>query len=137
MLLCDAAQDAGGKLYILGGGWNALLQPEVPTSVALGIVLHLEWTEANQRHRIEIELRTADGELWEQDGRPMQLQTEVEVGRPAGHKPGTEFNVPLAPTFHGLTLPAGGYVWTLSVNGDPPLGRCPFSVGVPHRPTAG
>ncbi|HUZ29061.1 MAG TPA: hypothetical protein VMU90_07455 [Solirubrobacteraceae bacterium] len=133
MLLCDAAQETGGKLYIIGAGWSALLEPDTPTTQALAVVLHIEWTEANSRHPIEIELHTDDGEVWEPaEGQPLRMTTEVEVGRPPGVKPGTELNAPLAATFNGLVLPSGGYVWILRT-GETLLARWPFSVGVPRQ----
>jgi len=129
MLLCDAAQETGGKLYILGGGWTALLQPDAPATMALAIILHIEWNEANRRHPVEIELQTDDGELFEPlEGQPLRVATSVEVGRPPGIKPGTEINAPLASSFNGLALPAGGYVWILRT-GEQVLARCPFAVG--------
>lgn len=135
MILCDAAQEAAGKLYVIGGGWTALQQPDVPSSMALGIILHIDWNETNRRHAIEIELQNADGEVWEpQEGQPLRLSTNVEVGRPPGLRPGTELNTVLAPTFHGIALPAGGYVWILRL-GQQVLARCPFAVGIPGAPT--
>jgi hypothetical protein len=131
MLLCDAAQEVGGKLYILGAGWTALQQPDAPASMALGIIFHVDWNETNRRHPVEIELQNADGEVWEaQEGQPLRLATAFEIGRPPGLRPGTELNSPLAATFHGVTLPAGGYVWMLRSE-TTVLARCPFSVGLP------
>ena len=39
MLLCDAAQQQGGKLYILGGGWTTINFQQVPFNMALAIKL--------------------------------------------------------------------------------------------------
>lgn len=131
MLLCDAAQEVGGKLYVLGGGWTALRVPDMPTNMALGVILHIDWNETNRQHPIEIELQTADGELWEpQEAQPLRLATAVEVGRPPGVRPGTEINQPMAAAFNGLALPAGGYVWVLRSR-QHELARCQFSVGIP------
>ncbi len=133
MLLCDAAQEVAGKLYIIGAGWSALMQPDTPSNMALAVVLHIEWNETNRRYPVEVELQTADGEVWEPtEGQPLRLTTEVEVGRPAGVKPGTELNAPLAATFNGMALPAGGYVWILRT-GQAVLARWPFSVGIPRQ----
>jgi hypothetical protein len=129
MLLCDAAQETGGKLYILGGGWTNLLQPDAPVNMALAIILHFEWNEANRQHPIEITLQTSDGEVFEHtEGQPLRVTTAVEVGRPPGLKPGTEINAPLASAFNGISLPTGGYVWILRT-GEQLLARSPFSVG--------
>ena len=37
MLLCDAAQESGGKLYILGGGWSIIRTPNTPTPMSLAM----------------------------------------------------------------------------------------------------
>jgi len=41
LLLCDSAQAVGGKLYILGGGWNIISPPPGPTAVVLHVHLGL------------------------------------------------------------------------------------------------
>jgi hypothetical protein len=128
MLLCDAAQEVNGKLYIIGAGWTNLVQPDMPSSMALGIIVHFEWNETNRKQPIELELQTDNGEVVEIDGQPVRVATTMEVGRPPGVKPGTEINAALASSFHGLSLPAGGYVWILR-GGETLMGRCPFSVG--------
>jgi len=43
MLLCDSAQVADGKLYILGGGWSVTGPQPVPSAVA--IKLEVDWHE--------------------------------------------------------------------------------------------
>jgi hypothetical protein len=129
MLLCDSAQEVGGKLYVLGGGWTNLLQADAPSSMALAILIHFDWNEANKRQTIELELITDEGELVEQEEQAVRIATAVEVGRPPGVKPGSEINAALAPSFLGLTLAAGGYVWILR-SGDTILARVPFTVAV-------
>jgi hypothetical protein len=37
ILLADAAQAAGGKLYILGGGWSITSTPTPPAALAIKI----------------------------------------------------------------------------------------------------
>lgn len=128
MLLCDGAQEVGGKLYVLGGGWTNLLQPDTPASMALAIIIHFDWNETNRKHPLELELQTDEGEVVEVEEKPVRVTTSVEVGRPAGVKPGTEINATLASSFLGISLPAGGYVWLLR-SGQAILGRCPFTVG--------
>ncbi len=49
MLLCDAAQQVGGKLYILGAGWSQVRRTEGRlTDIALAIILTVPWDMANQ-----------------------------------------------------------------------------------------
>src|SRR3712207_6134998 len=62
MLLCDAAEEVGGKLYILGGGWSFLHRPGVPTNMALAIKIAVPWNETNQSHTLRAHLLTDDGE---------------------------------------------------------------------------
>jgi len=59
MLLCDAAQVADGKLYILGGGWSMTGPDPVPSAVALKI--DVDWHEAEIPHHWELFLEDADG----------------------------------------------------------------------------
>lgn len=129
MMLCDAAQEVGGKLYVLGGGWTNLLNPDVPSNMALAVILHFDWNEANKRHAMELELQNDEGEVIEaEEGTPVRITTNVEVGRPPGVKPGSEINAALASAVNGLKLSMGGYVWLLR-SGESVLARCPFSVG--------
>ncbi len=61
MLLCDAADEAGGKLYILGGGWSVLQIPNLPTPMALAIMISVPWDQSNMRHTLAVRLVTEDG----------------------------------------------------------------------------
>ena len=54
MLLCDSAQVADGKLYILGGGWS-FVGPD-PAPMALAIKVDVPWTEGNVAHHWVLEL---------------------------------------------------------------------------------
>lgn len=127
MLLCDAAQSIGGKLYVLGGGWSLLKGTGQPLSMALAVKLAVPWSLANERHQIEAELVTADGAAVEHQGDPVRAQGEIEVGRPAGLKQGTTLDAAFVLTFQGLALAPGGYVWVLRT-GDAVLARAPFQV---------
>jgi hypothetical protein len=100
--------------------------------MALAIVVHVPWDQANRRHELEVSLLTEDGPPVLADDKPVKVQGVVEVGRPAGAKPGSELNAVAALRFDGITLDSGGYVWRLSFNGKPEE-RTPFWVqGVPR-----
>jgi hypothetical protein len=129
MLLCDAAVEANGKLYILGAGWTHVLTPGQPINMALAIVLHVPWDQAGQQHQLEVSLLNEDGQPALGDN-PVKVQGFVEVQRAPGTKPGSELNAGAALTFSGIALPAGGYVWELLVNGEPSA-RTPFWVQTP------
>lgn len=117
MLLADAAQVADGKLYVMGGGWSIArgLTPQ-----ALAMKLEVPWDQANRAHSWSVELLNEDGDLVEVPGpngdQPLRIEGKFEVGRPAGLKPGTPLDVPLAIYFGLLPLQAGRYTWRLSID---------------------
>lgn len=127
MLLCDAADEAGGKLYVLGGGWSVIRQPNVPTPMALAIMMAVPWDQSNMRHRFEVRLVTEDGDDVDLGTGPMRVEGQLEVGRPPGVKPGTPLDTPVVLKFGPLVLGEGGYVWVLEVD-DEPVARAPFRV---------
>ena len=123
LLLADSAQEIGGKLYILGGGWS-LTGPEVGP-MALAIKIDVPWGAANQKHTFEIKLLSEDG------GPPPMLTKEglgqgearfsgsFEVGRPPGLPPGTDIDTALAVQLGPLPLvPGQGYVWQVEIDGS-------------------
>jgi hypothetical protein len=122
MVLADAATVSGGKLNLLGAGWNVIGPSPAPT--AIGLLLEIPWDQANQRHQLRLVLNDADGEpihAEATDGsqQPIALQAEFEVGRPPGTRPGTPLPVPIAIPLAPLPLAAGRrYVWQLYVNDE-------------------
>jgi hypothetical protein len=127
MLLCDAAQAAGGKLYILGGGWSIIYQPNVPTPAALAVKVAVPWDQANEPHTIRAVLITEDGEPVDLGAGEVQVEGQVEIGRPPGLKRGQPLDLVFVLNFGPLAYPAGGYVWELSIN-DEVQARTPFRV---------
>ncbi len=122
MLLADYAQVADGKLTVVGGGWS-LTGPD-PPPFGIAILVHVPWDQANQRHTIRLELVDADGApvtVTGDDGEEAAIvfldDVEFEVGRPAGIKPGTPLELPIAVNSGPLPLrPGGRYEWRLSIN---------------------
>jgi hypothetical protein len=127
LLLCDAAQVANGKLYMLGGGWTHLWTADTPANIALAIKLDVPWNMANRKIKLEAALLDEDGNQVSPGGRPIRLEGDLEVGRPAGLKAGTDLVIPIAFTLNGVVLPAGGYTWELSINGSL-IASSPFRV---------
>ncbi len=121
MMLADAAQELGGKLYILGGGWS--VTGPMPTPMAIALKIEVPWDRTNEKHELLLELLDEDGNpvrVPGPDEEPVALQVtgEFEVGRPAGIKPGTPIDSALAVTFGPLPLEAGRrYQWRLSIDG--------------------
>jgi hypothetical protein len=129
VVLCDAAQAAEGKLYVLGGGWTHAVGGQ-PMSCALAVVAAVPWGDANRQHHFAVSLKDLDGNPITQQT-PMGEQEvgnegQFEVGRPAGIKAGSDLNAVLVFKFAGLQLEPGGYVWELTV-GDV-TERTPFWV---------
>ena len=122
MLLADSAQEVGGKLYILGGGWS-ITGPE-PMPMAIALKLEVPWDRTNEQHSLLIELLDEDGNAVLVDGPegeqvPLQVTGQFEAGRPPGIKPGTPIDSALAVNFGPLQLEGGRrYQWRLSIDGD-------------------
>jgi len=123
MMLADSAQEVGGKLYILGGGWSITGPDPVPMAIALK--LEVPWDRTNEQHSLLLELLDDDGNPFmvegpEEHGRvPLQVTGEFEAGRPPGIKPGTPIDSALAVNFGPLPLePGRRYQWRLSIDGE-------------------
>jgi hypothetical protein len=119
MLLADAAQAIDNKLYVLGGGWS-VTGPD-PTPSALALALKVPWDEANERHELRIELLDSDGRpvaAGEPDARPVVIESQFEVGRPPGLRPGTPIDLAFAIGIGPMPLPPGGrFEWRLTIDG--------------------
>ena len=91
VILADAAQVQGEKLFMLGGGWSVIWAKEFPAqhamSVAAGILV--PWLETNSRHRFRVLVRTEDGVTFG------DISGEFEQGRPPGLPPGSTQRVML------------------------------------------
>ncbi len=114
MMLADAAQQVGGKLYILGGGWSTTGSPTPPMAVAIKI--EVPWDRTNVGHDWRLALVDADGRAVQtSDERAVEVTGELEVGRPAGLPDGTPLDAPLVVSFGPMPLESGRYVWRLEI----------------------
>lgn len=121
MLLCDYAAVSEGKLYISGGGWVAT-GPQ-PSTSAVAVQLEIPWDRTNTPLRVKLRLLAEDGEPATQIGPAgpvaIEIEMQLEVGRPPGMKSGTPISAPFALNFPPFPLtPGRRYSWELSVNGD-------------------
>ena len=68
MMVCDGAQAVGGKLYILGGGWERIALPSVPGRAALPFAIALgisvPWHLTNRLYQFSLELSTPTARCW-------------------------------------------------------------------------
>ncbi len=122
ILLCDAAQAVGGKLYVLGGGWS-ITGPQ-PAPMAVALKLSIPWSDANRRFNIKIALVDADGRAVRlpttQEGGEANVEVpfQFESGRPAGLVPGTPLDGCFAVNFPPMPLtPGARYEWRVEVDG--------------------
>jgi hypothetical protein len=138
IMLADSAQAVGGKLYVLGGGWNMV---RGPVSSALAVLFTVSWDLANIRHNWRIELVDSDNRAvaLQQPGteepQPVYVEGELEIGRPAGYPPGADLVSPIAVQLGPLPLPQGRYVWRLLIDGEEPdeTARAAFTVMSPQQ----
>ena len=120
MLLADYVVVSDGKLTIVGGGWSQT-GPE-PAPFGIGLLIQVPWDQANQRHLMRLELLDADGQPVEMETEEGQQQVvffddvPFEVGRPAGLKPGTPLDFPVAVNSVPLPLEPGRYEWRLTID---------------------
>ncbi|HKH87808.1 MAG TPA: hypothetical protein VKA05_03255 [Acidimicrobiales bacterium] len=121
MLLCDSAQVADGKLYILGGGWSVIGPGMMPSAVAMKI--DVDWNEAGVAHHWELFLVDEDGHsvlIETPEGeRPMEVGGDITVERPPGLREGSPIDVALAVNFGPLPLgPNRRFTWRLTIDGE-------------------
>jgi hypothetical protein len=125
MLADGAHQLPGGKLYILGGQWDRLIVPSFPAqqpTMALVLVIKVEYTEALDRHHLDVQLMI--------DGQPHSARAagEMITGHAPGQARGAPTFVPLALTFNDLVFETPGrYEWVVNVD-EGELGRIPIEV---------
>lgn len=82
----------GGKLYMLGGGWNVLRPPKYPVNFPFGVAIGIlvPWSETNRSHKFEFVIKASEGQILGKG------EGNFEVGREVGIKPGMTQRVTLA-----------------------------------------
>ncbi len=117
MLLCDAAQVAGGKLFVLGGGLASIGPKPQPLAIALQITV--PWDRANVAHQWQIELVDEDGQAVVVNEKPVVMRGRFEAGRPAGLQPGSPLGVSLAINLSPFPMVGGrSYAFSLNINDE-------------------
>lgn len=117
LILADAAQILGNKLYLLGGGWDALIVNTIPANQAIAIAasFRVPWGDTNQPHNVEIEIINEDDQ-----GQPPLLRfgAQLEVGRPPGTPPGSDQRSQLAVNSVLTFRSPGNYAVVVRVEGE-------------------
>ncbi len=125
-MLADCAQVQGGKLFVLGGGFDTISARTVPvTHRSLSLALVAE-VEPGERHRdLEIEISLVD-----EDGLSLDVEAKgrLRVGAPPNLPPGSVSVVPIVSPFYNIRFPeAKGYAFVIRFDGEE-LGRVRFRV---------
>ncbi|MGH9122926.1 MAG: DUF6941 family protein [Acidimicrobiales bacterium] len=131
-MLADAAsQSADGKVNIIGGQWDRLVTPGFPAthpSLALVLVLRIEYTEVLSRHALNVDLMK-DGQF-----QGVSATGQIEVGRREGVTPGAPQSACLVLTFPMTRFEGPGrYEWMVRVDGEI-LDSIPLEVAEASRP---
>jgi hypothetical protein len=124
LILADYAEIIGGKLYLMGGGWDVLTVNTgfpLARSIGLATAFSVPWNETNQRHNVEIEFLTEDGQSIGKVG------AQLEVGRPAGIKAGQQQRFQIAANVPLNLTNLGTYVVVTRIEGQESR-RVPFNV---------
>lgn len=135
-MLADAAQVQGGKLFVMGGGFDTISARKLPVvhrSLSLAMVAEIEPDE--RQRDLELVIRLID-----EDGHPagavnpqgqvvgLEAKGKLRVGSPPNLPPGSSSIVPIATPFYNVHLPhAKGYAFAVVYGGEE-LARVRFRV---------
>jgi hypothetical protein len=117
IILADAAEVVNGKLYLLGGGWDTLVVTTgfpVTRQCGLAVGFRVPWAATNQRQRAVVEITDEDA-----TAKVATLQTQFEVGRPAGIPHGQSQRFQMAATVPLTFQRDGIYTITVLLDGEP------------------
>ncbi len=127
-VLADAAQAVGGKLHLLGGGWDTLRVQRVPVqhhTLSIGMRVRIPWTFAGEELELAVEFQDEDGHAVFERG---PVRHKFKVNRPPGIPEGADIGMVRALTFNNLRIPDyGGYSFVISIDGEE-LDRARFRV---------
>lgn len=132
-LLADHAEVVGGKLYLMGGGWDTIFAREVPAPArfALALGVRIAWDETNLPTPVRIRFEDDDGQVL------LTLSAEVNVGRPAHLPPGSTQLAQLAANISTRFPTHGGYRAVIEAGGDNGRPRAertlPFRIAPPRQ----
>jgi hypothetical protein len=120
LLIANHVEVQNGLLYASGAGWSDMFRVQPgpdgqvpPNHFGIGASVSIPWEETNQPHHLTISIQR------EEDGAELgRIETDVEVGRPAGLPAGTDqravFGIGADIAFAEL----GGYRITTEVGED-------------------
>ncbi len=114
-MVADAVHAVGGKLYVLGGGWDMLWVGSFPIrhpSLGIGIRIRVPWSHIDE-FSLSVDLVDEDGKsLFGGKRFTQKIKVTRRLGRPAGSDTG----ITRAFTFNNLLfIRPGGYAFTIFV----------------------
>ena len=125
-MLADAAQVQGGKLFVLGGGFDTISARSFPViHRSLTVAMVAEIGPDERQRDLEIGL-----ELVDEDGQDLGVRAKgtLRVGAPQNLPPGSTSIVPIVSPFHNIQFPeAKGYAFVILYN-EEELARVRFRV---------
>jgi hypothetical protein len=125
-MLADAAQVHGGKLFVLGGGFDTISARQFPvTHRSLAIALVAEVGPEDRHRDLEIVITLID-----EDGHPLGLEAKgkLRVGAPPNLPPGSPSIVPIVSPFYNVQFPEPkGYAFVITFE-ENELARVRFRV---------
>jgi len=92
LILADAAQVVGNKLFLLGGGWDQIVvnsQFPINQKMAVAFSVKVAWNDTNKKQAFEIEILSEDKDT-EALKSLMKAGGHFEIGRPPGIMPGQD-----------------------------------------------
>jgi len=124
IVLADRAEVLGGKLYLMGGGFDRVAVTQLPGAAKFDVAVSVlvDYHETNVQHLFEISCLDPDGgQVFE------PMRGALEMGRPPGMSVGGAQRAMLV--LQGpFTFPAAGeYSWAAKVD-DGPTTRVGFRV---------
>jgi hypothetical protein len=130
-LIADYAEIVGGKLYLMGGGWDTTYTAETPVvvKVAIAVGVRVPWNETGQAIPVRMTVEDDDGEVF------VSMDGGVSVGRPEGLAPGSAQLTQVAANVAFNAPRFGGYrVLVVAGEGDASVSHAlPFRVA-PNLP---
>ena len=133
-LLADAAQAVGGKVFVLGGGWNLFRAASYPAPVQFAIAIGLGFASSEIGMKYVLNVAIAD-----ESGVPIvpEMKGQVETGQPAPDVPKTaSIKIPVAininmslphPGTYGIVVTAGRRVPNYRLKRSSRARRCSSS----------
>ena len=127
--LADTAEVINNKIYALGLGWNTIYArgfPVVHRRLALGLTVHVPFTDTNSTHKLEVRLVTEDGQdhpigmRADAEGKPAMLTAmggEFTLGRPPTLVDGDEQIASFAFVVEAMRFEdSGKFEWVVTID---------------------